>query len=321
MQFATPVVVVSKCLGFAECRYNGDVIHDPLISNLGKFVQFIPICPEVEIGLGIPRETLRIVKINEEKRLVQPLTNFDVTDAMNQFASRFLNSLGKVDGFILKSRSPSCGMKDVKIYASKDKGPAKGKGSGLFAEQIINRFPTAAIEEEGRLTNFRIREHFLTKLFTLASFREMKENPSMQKLVEFHSQNKYLFLSYHQQRLKELGNIVANREHLPLREILHRYEIALQHLLARPPRRNSNINVCQRIMGYFKHNLTAKEKEYFTEILQKYRDEKLPLSSITSVLKSWVVRFENEYLMDQRYFSPYPEGLIVITDSGKGRDF
>jgi uncharacterized protein YbgA (DUF1722 family)/uncharacterized protein YbbK (DUF523 family) len=321
VRFATPVVVVSKCLGFAECRYNGDMINDPLTAKLAEFVRYIPVCPEVEIGLGTPRETLRMVAEGEDRRLVQPSTGKDVTEDMKKFSAYFLQSLDGVDGFILKSRSPSCGIKDVKIYAGREKAPVIEKGSGLFAQEVVSRFPNAAIEEEGRLTNFRIREHFLTKLFTLSLFREMKKEPSMQKLVEFHTQHKYLFMAYHQQKLKELGNIVANRERLSMEEVFSAYEAVLQQLFTRTARRGSNINVCQHLMGYFKNELSPKEKDYFKEILEKYRHQKLPLSSVTSVLKSWAVRYENEYLLNQCYFEPYPEELVEITDSGKGRDY
>ncbi|ANB61439.1 YbgA family protein [Anoxybacteroides amylolyticum] len=320
-RFATPVVVVSECLGFAPCRYNGDQLEDETVRKLVPFVRFIPVCPEMQIGLGTPRETIRLVMTESGVRLVQPSTGIDWTEVMNGFSAAFLHKLRDVDGFILKSRSPSCGMKDVKIYRNEQKGPTAGKGSGLFAEQVLMMFPHKAIEEEGRLTNFSIREHFLTKLFTLALFREVKQTKSHHQLVEFHAEHKYLFMAYHQKKLKELGNTVANRERLPIDEVFSRYEQILCELFAKRSRRKANINVCQHMMGYFKHELSTEEKHYFEQLLSKYRDGKLPLSSVTSVIKSWAVRYKNEYLLKQRYFEPYPEELIDITDSGKGRDY
>jgi uncharacterized protein YbgA (DUF1722 family)/uncharacterized protein YbbK (DUF523 family) len=322
VSFVRPVVIVSKCLEFDECRYNGDVIHDPVVKRLQPFVQFYPVCPEVGIGLGIPRETIRIVEVDGEKKILQPSSGKDLTEEMNIFVNRFLNGIKGVDGFILKSKSPTCGMKDVKVYSGIEKSPVVAKGSGLFGQAILNRYPSLAIEEEGRLSNFSIREHFFTKLFTYGQFRSIRETePTIRALLEFHSKNKYLFLGYNQTAQKELGRIVASHKQKSIQEIFKLYEEQLFRLFARRPRDQSNINVCQHIMGYFKKELSQKEKEFFHSILDKYRNQKIPLSTITSILKSWVIRFENEYLLNQTYFEPYPEELIEISDSGKGRAY
>lgn len=319
--YAKPAVVVSERLGFSPCRYNGDQLNDEVVHKLAPFVQFIPVCPEVRIGLGTPRETIRLVQDGDRVRLVQPSTGMDITERMKEFSVSFLTQLSNVDGFILKSRSPSCGIKDVKIYRSEQKGPASGKGSGMFAKHVLQMFAHKAVEEEGRLTNFVIREHFLTKLFTLALFREVKESKSHHRLVEFHAEHKYLFMAYHQQKLKQLGNIVANRDRLPIEEVFLHYEQTLYELFARRSRRNSNINVCEHMIGYFKHELSGDEKRYVHELLEKYRAEKLPLSSVATVIRSWAIRYQNKYLLKQRYFQPYPEPLLDVTDSGKGRDY
>jgi uncharacterized protein YbgA (DUF1722 family)/uncharacterized protein YbbK (DUF523 family) len=322
-QFARPRLVVSKCLEFAKCRYNGDVISDPVIKRLQSFVDFFPVCPEVEIGLGIPRESIRIVEMDGVRQLVQPSTTKDFTTSMEAFSSQFLTSLKDIDGFILKGKSPTCGIKDVKIYSGLSKAPVVAKGSGYFGKAVLEHFGSFGIEEEGRLSNYSIREHFLTKIFTYAAFREIKKQPELQikPLIDFHSKNKYLFMAYNQSALKELGRIVASHKKLPIGDIYHSYELQLHRLFARKPRDQSNINVCQHIAGYFKHELSDKEKEFFSEMLDKYRNNKTPLSSLTSVLKSWVIRFEHEYLNHQTYFQPYPEALIEISDSGKGREY
>ncbi|MBM7659612.1 uncharacterized protein YbgA (DUF1722 family)/uncharacterized protein YbbK (DUF523 family) [Bacillus mesophilus] len=321
-KFVKPIVVVSKCLEFEKCRYNGDVIHDPVIKRLQPFVHFIPVCPEVGIGLGVPRDTIRLVEENGEITLVQPSTKEDLTEKMNEFSSAFIKHLEQVDGCIMKSRSPTCGMKDVKVYSGVEKSPVVGKSSGLFAQELINHDPFIVMEEEGRLNNFLIREHFFIKLFTVSTFKRViaKRNP-FQELLLFHSHNKYLFMAYNQTVQKELGRVIASHKQRDLKELFSLYEQLLHRLFARRPRDQSHINVCQHIMGYFKKDLSQKEKEYFQEVLEKYRSKKLPLSSITSILKSWVVRFENNYLLSQTYFEPYPEELIEISDSGKGREY
>ncbi|MBM6617562.1 YbgA family protein [Bacillus suaedaesalsae] len=321
-EFVKPVVVVSKCLEFDKCRYNGDVIHDPVVKRLQAHVKFIPVCPEVGIGLGTPRETIRIVEEDGITKLKQPSTQKDLTQDMYEFSNRFLDNIQEIDGFIMKGKSPTCGMKDVKVYSGIEKAPVIGKTSGLFAQSIIDRYPSLAIEDEGRLQNFSIREHFFTKLFTYANFRNIKENkPTIQSLLQFHSKNKYLFMGYNQTAQKELGRIVANHDHKEINEVFTLYEGQLFRLFARKPRDASNINVCQHIMGYFKKELSQKEKDFFQSMLEKYREQKVPLSSVTSILKSWVIRFENEYLLSQSYFEPYPEELIEISDSGKGRAY
>ncbi|WLR52804.1 DUF523 and DUF1722 domain-containing protein [Bacillus tianshenii] len=321
-KFSKPRVVVSKCLEFEACRYSGDLITDQTVKSLEPFVEFIPVCPEVEIGLGVPRETIRLVSGNEEPRLMQPSNEIDLTERMERFSRNFLSNLGEIDGFILKSRSPSCGVRDVPLYKSTKKGSMKdGKTSGHFARRVANYFPEKAIEEEGRLRNFTIREHFFIKLFTLAEFREIKEAPTIQKIIAFHSKHKYLFMAYNQTKLKELGRITANHKQFQIEEVAKAYEEGLYQLFKRAARYTSNINVCEHIMGYFSKSLRIEEKAYFLEMLEQYRNKKLPLSSLTGVLKSWIIRFDDDYLMQQSFFQPYPKELIAISDSGKGRDY
>ncbi|QDX94190.1 DUF1722 domain-containing protein [Brevibacillus laterosporus] len=316
-----PIVVVSKCLEFAECRYNGAVLSDITVQSLTPYVTFVPICPEVEIGLGIPRETIRIIKEGEQHRLVQPSTRVDLSTQMNAFSDHFLQNVREVDGFILKNRSPSCGVKDVKVYSGWERAPVVESGPGFFGNKVEAYFPHAAIEEEGRLKNFTIREHFFTKLFTQAYFRHMQMAPTIQKLIQFHAENKYLFMSYNQKLTKELGKIVANHDKKTEKQVWDEYAKLLPNMFKRTARYTSNINVCQHIMGYFSKELSSKEKEHFMHLLSRYRERKLPLSSMTSLLKSWVYRYEQEYLLRQRFFEPYPEGLIDLGDSGKGRDY
>ncbi|KGP74216.1 YbgA family protein [Pontibacillus yanchengensis] len=319
--FATPKVVVSKCLEFDHVRYNGELIPDKVVQRLKPHVTFMPVCPEMEIGLGVPRDIIRIVRQGDEERLVQPSTEKDLTEDMNAFSKGFLEALSDVDGFLLKNRSPTCGTQDVKVYDKLEKSPVVGKTKGLFAQNVYEYFPGLAIEEEGRLKNYRIREHFFTKLFTLAEFRERKQEPSMKTLVEFHSKNKYLFMAYNQKTLKAMGRVTANADKKPVEEVFTEYEEHLQWMFRQLPSRKSNVNVCQHIMGYFKNDLTKGEKDYFMEELNKFYDEKIPLSAVLSILKSWVIRFQNDYLMQQTYFEPYPEDLIEISDSGKGRAY
>jgi len=177
-----PIIVTSKCLGFECCRYNGGIQNDDFIKKLNDFVEYITVCPEVEIGLSTPRDPIRIVQNNGELSLVQPKTGKDFSKVMYEFSQEFINSLENVDGFILKSRSPSCGIKDVKIYPNSEKGGGSSKGKGFFAAVAQEQLPYLAIEDEGRLKDFKIREHFLTKIFTLAEFRRIRKKISINGL-------------------------------------------------------------------------------------------------------------------------------------------
>jgi len=316
-----PRVIVSRCIEFDRCRWNGLMITSEIVKKLKEFVDFETVCPEVGIGLGVPRKPIRLVGSEKKLRLVQPDTGKDLTADMTRFSSVFLEAVGAIDGFILKDRSPTCGNKDVKIYPKEGKvAPVTTKGSGIFGGKAAETFPRLAIETEGRLNNFRIREHFLTKLFLLARFRTVKESDEMGGLVAFHTENKLLLMAYNQAVLRELGRIVANPEHREPSKIIGDYETLLARAFARASRHTSNINVLMHALGYFKEGLNTGEKSFFLDTLERYRDSKVPLSVCIEIIRSWVVRFQEPYLSRQTYFSPYPEALVAITDSGKGRD-
>lgn len=314
-----PVVVVSQCLGFAAVRYNGQVLRDRFVEALKSHVQFVEVCPEVGIGLGVPRDPVRVVALDGERRLLQPATGADLTEPMQNYSKMFLDRVGPVDGFILKGRSPSCGIKDVKLYSPQMGKSAVGKSPGLFAEAVLARFPQAAIEDEGRLSNFRLRHHFLTRLYAIARLREVRRRNAMKELVRFHTEYKLVFMAYSQQGLRELGRIVANAERRPLAEVLDAYAERLAQVMARPPRSSSNLNVLMHALGYVSERITRDERRYFLDLLEEYRRQRVPLSAAFSVLGAWIVRFDEPYLISQRYFEPYPRGLLELSDSGSGR--
>jgi len=320
MGFPRPRVVFSRCLTFANCRYNGQIIASEAVEQFKRFFDCTTPCPEADIGLGIPRDPIRIVRRENRLRLVQPATERDLTDEMLGFARGFLDTLGPVDGFVLKSRSPSCGLTDVKMFGETSEGSAlPGKISGFFGGAVLERFPQVAIEDEGRLTNFSIREHFLTRVYISARFRMLEERPSMAGLVQFQAENKLLFMAYNQTRMRELGRIVANLERLPVAEVFKRYAERLPLAFARQPRFNSAINVLQHGAGYFKDKVSAREKGFLADALESFRSGRVPLSVPQSIIRAWVARFDVPYLEQQTFFRPYPEELQFISDSGKGR--
>ena len=312
-----PKVVISKCLGFSNCRYNGGTENNEFVTRLKDYVDFITVCPEIGMGLGTPREAIRVVEINGENRLFQSKTKRDLTENMNEFAKDFLSSLDEVDGFILKSKSPSCGIRDVKIYPSIEKGGISKRGEGRFSSIIREAYPNITIEDDGRLKNLKIREHFLTKLFTLNRFKKCKESNEISELLKFHKENKLLFMSYNQRQLKALGQILGNIDGREKRDVFNEYSIILNNIFSKVPRYTSNINVLIKSMGYFSNYISHNEKEFIIDTIEKYRSNKVPLSVPLNLIKGYAIRFEKENLLKQSFFNPFPEGLIELSDSGK----
>lgn len=292
------------------------MISAPEVGALAGEVEFVTVCPEMAIGLPSPRPPLRLVG----DRLVQPATGRDFTEPMLQFAHGFLSSLPPVDGFVLKNRSPSCGIADAKVYASTEKGTAIGRRAGMFGGEVRARFPLHPIEDEGRLTNRALREAFLTAIFALASLREAEASGRMADLVAFHAHYKLLLMALGEARLRELGRIVANSERLPAGEVFRRYRVGFQEALRRPLRRPSAANALLHAFGYVSDGLSPGERAYFLETLAEYRAGRVPLSTPVGVLRAWIVRFGVPYLADQRLFFPFPSSLLSPEDSGGGRE-
>lgn len=311
-----PTIVVSKCLGFEACSYNVQIKKSKLVKDLGEFVNYIKVCPECEIGLGIPRDTIRIVQSKEGLRLIQPKTQRDITENMKSYCKDFLSTLENIDGCILKSRSPSCGPKDVKIYYSEQKGSASKAGMGFFSSAIKEKYPQLPIEDEGRLTSLRIRENFLTRLFSLAYFKAMKKEYSISALTNFHNNNRLLFMSYNQKQFKALEHIVKERN-MRFDIQIKKYEDVYYQIFFRMPRIASHINVLMDTFDIFSNRLSIEEKVYFNSCIKKYEEEKLSLSSVVALLKSYIIRFEDNDLLEQTYFNPYPEQLISLSNSEK----
>ncbi len=319
--FPKPKVIVSKCLGFDHCRYNGDTINDRFIHKLKDYVDFVPVCPEVEIGLGIPRSPIRIAEVKGDFFLYQPATEKIVTDDMKTFVNTFLNSQENIDGFILKNRSPSCGLSDVKIYQGLDKSASSKRGQGFFGSEVGQRFPFTAIEDEGRLKNFELREHFLIKLFTMARFREARVIGTMNELVQFQAHHKLLLMAYNEPHFRNCGRIVANHEKLSPEEVYQRYQVELAEVLRRKPRYTSIINMLYHAMGFVSDGLTRDEKTFLMNTIEEYRDERIPLSAVLHLIQAHAIRFNNTYVTEQVFMNPYPRELVEITDSGKGRNY
>ncbi|MDI6644310.1 MAG: DUF523 and DUF1722 domain-containing protein [Methanobacteriaceae archaeon] len=312
-KFKKPRLIISKCIEFESCRYNGLIISSDFVKQLKDYVKFQPVCPEVEIGLGIPRDPIRLIDLKGTVELFQPATERCLTGTMKNFARQYLEDLKDYDGFILKNKSPSCGIKAVKVYPGLKEGRPRTDGVGVFASEVYNLYPYLAVEDEGRLRNLKIRENFLTKIYTLSAFRKVKESGELNHLIEFHSSNKFLLMAYNQNLSQKMGQVVANHDHLPLEKIISNYQELLFKTLEKPPLYTSNINILMHSMGYFSEELSHNEKSFFLESIEKYREGVIPLIVNLNILKSWIIRFDEDYLAKQTYFEPYPEELMPIT--------
>lgn len=316
-----PKILISKCIEHEACRYDGSMISSDFVKRLKNYVDFVTICPEVESGLPIPRESIRLVQGDDGNRLVTSLSGEDCTQQMRGFIDGFVKK--KMDfsfhGALLKSRSPSCGIKTVKVYPSHGRVPCLPKKSmGFFGGYIIEEFPDLPLEDEGRLMNYDIRDHFLTRIFTLARFEKIAKTKSMAQVIAFHSSHKYLLMAYHQTQQRLLGKLVANHNNLSTEDIISAYRELLRKALMKPLRKGKNTNMILHMFGYVSDSLTAEEKAFFLDQLSLYNQNKKPLSVIMMVLYGWVIRFDVEYLKMQTIFKPYPIEILDVMDSGKG---
>jgi uncharacterized protein YbgA (DUF1722 family)/uncharacterized protein YbbK (DUF523 family) len=302
---------VSACLLGQQVRYDGGHKHDRYITDiLGEYLEFVAVCPEVEAGFSIPRETFRLVGDPENPRLVTSRSNVDHTERMLAWAEKRVAELEKENlcGFIFKSDSPNSGLSRVKVYNAK--GMAEKKGVGLFARAFTRHFPLLPVEEEGRLNDAKLRETFIEQIFTLKRWREtMACGRSMKNLVEFHTRHKLLVLSHSPAHAKRMGKLVAEGKQMPIDEVYTRYERLLIETLRLKTTVKKNRNVLEHILGYFKAQLSADEKQEMLDIFDRYRREFVPLIVPVTLLNHYVRKFDQPYLKQQVYLNPHPIAL------------
>jgi len=267
-QFEKPYLVSSKCIQFEACRYNGLMIKSSIVEKLKVYAEFYPVCPEAGIGLGVPRDSVRVVDTGNGFELFQPATGKKLTHKMNMFSESFLNSIKTVDGFILKNKSPSCGVKSINVYTSFGDSRPRRDGAGIFAGVVMKKFPNLPVEDEGRLRNLFIRENFLTKIFTIADFRKVR-SASFQDILNFHTKNKLLLMSYSQRNAHKMGQILSNHHEKSLNEIQADYESVLFETLSKTHKVSLNINVLMHALGYFSKKLIHDEKDFFLNSLNE----------------------------------------------------
>ena len=307
-------VGISHCLLGEKVRYDGGHKLDRYLKEtVGRFVDWVPVCPEVECGLSVPREAMRLVGDRDQPRLVTNRSNLDLTEKMKSWIDRRLPELAGdgLCGFVFKSRSPSSGMRDVKIYDPTSKMP-KFKGAGLFARAFMDRFPLIPVEDEGRLHDMGLRENFFERVFVYARWHHYIETDgSLSGLIDFHTEHKLLIMSHSVKGLKEIGALVAKGKKLPLPETKNGYISTLMAALALLATTKKNTNVLDHCMGYFKKQLLRDEKQELREVIDDYHDGRVPLIVPITLIRHYVRRFGEPYLLRQIYLNPHPKELML----------
>ena len=303
-----PKIILSRCF-LEPVRYDGGVIRDDFVEKLKNFVDIVDFCPEVDIGLGIPRNRLILLKKENQIRLIQLPNNLDFTEKMTKYAKEVVKRLkDEIEGALLKSKSPSCGVFSSIVYREKK---MVGKSNGIFAQILKNEFPFLPIEDEGRLKNPEIRRHFLTKIFAFCEMRKLFKNPSPRALVEFHTKYKFLLLCYNQKVLKELGRIVAESK-TNFKEKLSIYREKFYSAFLKRSSFRQQTNVLYHLVGFFSKKIKEKERKHLISLIEKFRVGKIQLRVVIELLKNLALRFEKEYVLFQKYLRPYPEDLEEI---------
>jgi uncharacterized protein YbgA (DUF1722 family)/uncharacterized protein YbbK (DUF523 family) len=306
-------VGISSCLLGEEVRYDGGHQKDAYITGvLARYFTWVPVCPELEVGMGVPREPIRLVGDAAAPRLMGVTSGTDHTERMREFAARRVDELRRreLSGYILKRASPSCGLERVKVHAGD--GPPARTGTGLFARALTDALPLLPVEEEGRLNDAHLRDNFITRVFAyrrLAALRESAPRPAA--VVEFHTAHKYLLLAHNPAAYARLGRLVAEIARPPRAGRLDEYGERFMRALETRATIAKHVNVLQHIMGFFKKQLSAAEKRELAGVIGDYAAGLVPLVVPVTLINHYVARFDVAYVRDQIYLRPHPKELML----------
>jgi uncharacterized protein YbgA (DUF1722 family)/uncharacterized protein YbbK (DUF523 family) len=302
------ILGISKCLLGENVRYDGGHKLDRFLTDtLGQYVEYVPVCPEVECGLDVPRDPMRLEGDPDAPRLITLRTKQDMTDRMVKWARKRVEELEKNDlcGFIFKSSSPSSGMERVKVY--NEKGVPVKKGIGMFARIFMEHFPLLPVEDEGHIHDLGLRENFIERIFTLKRWREvLTKKESRGNVVDFHTKHKVLILSHSPKHYQWMGKLVAQAKDLPLKEFCWQYQTWLMESMKLKATPKKNANVLQHMMGYFREQLSSDEKQELLEVIDHYREGAIPLVVPMTLINHYVRKHNQPYLKQQVYLYPHP---------------
>ena len=299
---------ISTCLLGENVRYDGGHKLDRFLTDtLGQYVEYVPVCPEVECGLPIPRESMHLEGDPESPRLITSRTKQDMTDRMLSWANKRVVEFEKegLCGFIFKSDSPSSGMERIKVY--NEKGIPVKKGVGMFARIFMEHFPLLPVEDEGRLHDPGLRENFIERIFALKRWRAvLQSKESRGNVVDFHTKHKLLILSHSPKHYQMMGMLVAKAKALPIKELYQQYQTILMEALRSKTTSKKNSNVLMHMMGYFREQLSSDEKKELLEVIDFYGKSHIPLIVPITLIQHYVRKYEQPYLKEQIYLNPHP---------------
>ncbi len=310
-----PKIGISSCLLGSEVRYDGGHKHNSYITRtLGEYFEFVPFCPEVAIGLGIPRTPIRLVASDAGPRAVNIQDpTVDYTEALDAYAGKVTPVLNDYCGYLVKKDSPSCGMERVKVYYRDDAPPVR-EAAGIYTARLLRDHPEIPVEEEGRLMDPGLRENFIERVYALYRWRttvEADDGPTPARLVDFHTRHKFFMLAHHEHTYRELGRIVAGAGEGDIAEksnsYLHLFMQGLKHK-ANPKK---NTNVLMHIMGYFKDHLTGEDKAELLELIEAHRQGLVPVLVPITLINHYLKKFPSEYVANQIYLQPHPRELML----------
>jgi uncharacterized protein YbgA (DUF1722 family)/uncharacterized protein YbbK (DUF523 family) len=303
---------ISSCLLGNQVRYDGQHKYDTwLVEELGPYVDYIAVCPEVECGLPVPREAMRLVGDPANPQLLTTKTRIDITPQMLSFCKKKIKLLATENlcGFVFKSKSPSSGMERVKVYPEQG-GAAAKTGIGIFAREFMQAFPLLPIEEEGRLHDPMLRENFIERIFIMHRWLKLLSNkPKAGDVVDFHTKHKLLLMAHSLVHYRSMGKLVAEIKNHSQAQFLNLYLEQLMQGTAKPATPAKHQNVLLHILGYFKQDLASAEKTELIDLIDKYKAGLYPLIVPVTLLNHYVRKYNKPYLAGQFYLNPHPEEL------------
>jgi uncharacterized protein YbgA (DUF1722 family)/uncharacterized protein YbbK (DUF523 family) len=304
---------ISRCLLGDEVRFDGGHKRDNFLTDVfGRYVEWVPVCPEVEAGLGTPREAMRLVGDPRHPRLLTIKSKHDRTEALETMTENRLDLLKELDlsGYVFKKDSPSCGVERVRVYT--EHGMPSHNGVRIFARAFIERFPLIPVEQEGRLCDAPLRENFIERVFCYRRYQDLLQNGvTRQAVVRFHTIHKYLLLSHSQQHYQVLGRLVGQAERHRPKELALKYGELFMKALAVKATVRKHVNVLQHILNYFKDRLGDQEKAELLGVIGDYHHGLTPLIVPLTLIKHYVQIFDVGYIRDQVYLNPHPKELML----------
>ena len=306
------ILGVSSCLLGQEVRFDSSHKHNRYLTDtLGEYFDFQPFCPEVAIGLGIPRPPIRLVKIGNEVRVrgvKDP--DQDVTDALNNYAQQAAAQCTNISGYIFKSKSPSCGMERVKVYS--EQGNPIDSASGVYAAGIMQQLPSLPVEEEGRLMDPHLRENFIERVFIYHRWQQYQQQGlTPASLVDFHTRHKFIIQAHDETVYRQLGRLVADAGKADLLNTAEQYIVLMMQALKKLATNKTHTNVLQHIMGFIKEDMSAEDKQELLAVIDEYRRQQLPLVVPITLIKHFLRLYPNDYIAAQYYLEPHPKEFML----------